>query len=166
MQPFQELPGQWRKTKLEGGKLEIDVATAHEDHPRGRRGAGDWHGTPPLWHASAQPWNDDRWGSIHMTPKPRCRGLSTLPGRQGRMGTSLSSQHPCGPKAQCRTSLVVQWYRICLPMQGTWVRSLVWGDFTCHRATKPEHHNYRGHPLEPALLNKRSHHSEKPVHHS
>ena len=48
MQPFQELPGQWRKTKLEGGELEADVPTAHEDHPRGRRGTGDWHGTPPL----------------------------------------------------------------------------------------------------------------------
>ena len=24
------------------------------------------------------------------------------------------------------TSLVVQWLRICLPMQGTWVSSLVW----------------------------------------
>ena len=40
------------------------------------------------------------------------------------------------------TSLVVQWLRICLPMQGTWVRSLVWEDPTCHGATKPMHHNY------------------------
>ena len=24
-----------------------------------------------------------------------------------------------------RTSLVIQWLKICLPMQGTWVRSLV-----------------------------------------
>ena len=27
-------------------------------------------------------------------------------------------------------SLVVQWLRICLPMQGTWVRALVWEDPT------------------------------------
>ena len=40
------------------------------------------------------------------------------------------------------TSLVAQWLRILLPMQGTWVRSLVWEDFTCHRATKPMGHNY------------------------
>ena len=36
-----------------------------------------------------------------------------------------------------RTSLVVQWPRICLPMQGTWVWSLVWEDPSCLRATKP-----------------------------
>ena len=40
------------------------------------------------------------------------------------------------------TSLVAQWLRICLPLQGTWVRSLVWEDPTCHRATKPVRHNY------------------------
>ena len=40
------------------------------------------------------------------------------------------------------TSLVVQWLRICLPMQGTWVRSLVQEDPPCHGATKPVHHNY------------------------
>ena len=38
--------------------------------------------------------------------------------------------------------LVVQWLRICLPMQGTRVRSLVWEDPTCRRATKPVRHNY------------------------
>ncbi|KAJ8779015.1 hypothetical protein J1605_012866 [Eschrichtius robustus] len=40
------------------------------------------------------------------------------------------------------TSLAVQWLSICLPMQGTQVRSLVREDPTCHRATKPMHHNY------------------------
>ena len=166
MQPFQELPGQWRKTKLEGRELEVDVAAAPEDHPRGRRGAGDWRGSPPLWHISSQPWNDKRWGSVHMTPKPRYGGLSTLPGRQGRMGTSLSSQHPCVPKAQWGTSLVVQWYRICLPMQGTWVQSLVRGDPTCHGVTKPVPFDYWANTLEPALCSKRSLHSEKPAHHN
>ena len=39
-------------------------------------------------------------------------------------------------------SLVVQWLRICLPMQGTWVRAPVWEDPTCHGATKPVSHNY------------------------
>ena len=28
-------------------------------------------------------------------------------------------------------SLVVQWIRVCLPMQGTRIVSLVWGDYTC-----------------------------------
>ena len=39
------------------------------------------------------------------------------------------------------TSLVVLWLRIHLPVQGTQVRSLVWEDPTCHRATKPVHHS-------------------------
>ena len=39
-------------------------------------------------------------------------------------------------------SLVAQWLRICLPMQGIWVRALVWEDPTCHGTTKPMHHNY------------------------
>ena len=40
------------------------------------------------------------------------------------------------------TSLVAQWLRIHLPMQGTQVRSLVWEDPTCSGATKPMCHNY------------------------
>ena len=39
-------------------------------------------------------------------------------------------------------SLVVQWLRIRLPMQGTWVRALAQEDPTCRRATKPICHNY------------------------
>ena len=38
-------------------------------------------------------------------------------------------------------SLVAQWLRICLPMQGTQVRALVWEDPTCRGATKPVSHN-------------------------
>ena len=40
------------------------------------------------------------------------------------------------------TSLVAQWLRVRLPMQGTRVQSLVWEDPTCHRSTKPMRHNY------------------------
>ena len=39
-------------------------------------------------------------------------------------------------------SLVAQWLIICLPMQGTRVRALVWEDPTCCGATKPVSHNY------------------------
>ena len=41
-----------------------------------------------------------------------------------------------------RASLVAQWLRICLPMQGTPVRALVWEDTTCRGATGPMSHNY------------------------
>ena len=43
---------------------------------------------------------------------------------------------------KCGASLVAQWLRIRLPMQGTWVRALVREDPTCRGATKPVHHNY------------------------
>ena len=39
-------------------------------------------------------------------------------------------------------SLVAQWLRICLPMQGTQVQALVQEDPTCLGATKPVRHNY------------------------
>ena len=45
-------------------------------------------------------------------------------------------------KESCRASLVAQWLRVCLPMQGTWVRALVWEDPTCRGATGPVSHNY------------------------
>ena len=80
-------------------------------------------------------------------------------------------------------SLVAQWLRIHLPMQGTRVRALVQEDPTCRGATKPVHHNYwacalepvshnywarvsllKPACLEPVLHNKRSHCIEKPVH--
>ena len=48
-----------------------------------------------------------------------------------------------GPKDSVnRASLVVQWLRIRLPMQGTRARALVQEDPTGLRATKPVRHNY------------------------
>ena len=41
-----------------------------------------------------------------------------------------------------RASLVAQLLRICLLMQGTRVRALVWEDPTCHGATGPVSPNY------------------------
>ena len=61
------------------------------------------------------------------------------------------------------TSLVVQWLRICLAVQGTWVQSLVLEDPTHPGATKPVCRYYWGwRALEHVLCNKRSHHDEKP----
>ena len=82
------------------------------------------------------------------------------------------------------TSLVAQWLRIRLPMQGTWVQALVREDPTCRGVNKLVHHNYWACALQPAscyywahvpqllkpvclepvLHNKRSHRSEKPAH--
>ena len=40
-----------------------------------------------------------------------------------------------------RASLVAQWLGVCLPMQGTWVRALVWEDPTCRGAAGRVSHN-------------------------
>ena len=50
---------------------------------------------------------------------------------------------PCAAtKISCaRASLVAQWLRICLLMQGTWVRALVWEDPTCRGASRPMSHS-------------------------
>ena len=45
-------------------------------------------------------------------------------------------------KLSYRASLVAQWLRICLPMQGARVRALVWEDPTCRGAAGPVSHNY------------------------
>ena len=45
-------------------------------------------------------------------------------------------------KKYYRASLVAQWLGICLPMQGTQVRALVWEDPTCRGAAGPVSHNY------------------------
>ena len=83
-----------------------------------------------------------------------------------------------------RTSLVAQWLRTYLPMQGTRVWALVREDPTCCGATKPVCYNYWACALEPVshhywvpvpqllkpahlelvLHNKRSHRNQKPAH--
>ncbi|XP_057382115.1 acetoacetyl-CoA synthetase isoform X3 [Balaenoptera acutorostrata] len=96
---------------------------------------------------------DHRWenrGAPQSLLEPRDPGF--VPGRPraagllSRAGTSLShtrlSCHFCAFKELLRgTSLVAQWLRIRLPMQGTRVRALVWEDPTCRGATKPVRHN-------------------------
>ena len=52
-----------------------------------------------------------------------------------------------------RASLVAQWLTICLPMQGTWVKTLVREDPTCRGATKPVRHNYQACAVEPTSHN-------------
>ena len=91
------------------------------------------------------------------------------------------------------TSMVSQWTRSHLPVQGTLVQFPVQEDSTCIWATKPVHHNHwawepwllkpcvleptrynywalllqllKNTCLEPVLCHKRSHHNEKPRYH-
>ena len=55
---------------------------------------------------------------------------------------SLKLLWPEFQKHQSWASLVAQWLRICLLMQGTRVRALVWENPTCRGATGPVSHNY------------------------
>ena len=50
-------------------------------------------------------------------------------------------------------SLVVQWLRIHLPMQGTWVQALAREDPTCCGATEPVSHSYCACALQPTSHN-------------
>ena len=81
-------------------------------------------------------------------------------------------------KTQIGTSLVVQWLRTHLPMQGHMFEPWSWKIphaaeqlSPCATTTEPVHHTYRGCApqlpkpvcLEPMLRNKRSHRNEKPT---
>ena len=104
-------------------------------------------------------------------------------GRWGRIDWEFGIDMYTLFKIDNQGSLVVQWLRICLPMQGTRVRTQVQEDPTCRGATKrvrynywacalePMSHNYWAHMpqllkparLAPVLHNKRSHCNEKPA---
>ena len=67
---------------------------------------------------------------------PPSRSLITETCSRASIAARLRSEDGLG------ASLVAQWLRICLPMQGTRVRALVWEDSTCRGATGPVSHNY------------------------
>ena len=74
---------------------------------------------------------------------------SFLVGSPFKVGNHLIFHSKC----KTRAFLVAQWLGICLPMQGTRVRALVWENPTCLRATKPVHHSYWACALEPTSHN-------------
>ena len=80
-------------------------------------------------------WKDKRTqiGNIILRKKNRAGGIM-LPGFRLYYKATVI-------KTVWWASLVAQWLRIRLPMQGTQVRSLVQEDPTCCRATKPVCHN-------------------------
>ena len=55
--------------------------------------------------------------------------------------------------ADSGASLVAQWVRIHLLMQGIRVQALIWEEPTCHGATKPVCQNYSACALEPTSHN-------------
>ena len=92
------------------------------------------------------------------------KGPGLIPGQR----TKIPHPHWVAEREE-RTSLVVQWIRICLPTQGTQVQSLVREDAS--EQLKPTSCNDSRSciycsplALEPALRSKRNHRSEKPSH--
>ena len=76
-----------------------------------------------------------------------CQAAFTLPQQRACSGTDQTGSLPADGKRttiknNTQDSLVAQWLRIRLPMQGTRVRALVREDPTCRGATKPVRHNY------------------------
>ena len=126
------------------------------------------------WACALEPMSHNYWAHVPQLLKPA--HLEPVLHNERSPHTATKSSR--------RASLVAQWLRICLPMQGTRVRALVREDPTCRGATKPVHHNYwacalepgshnywahvpqplKPAHLEPVLRNKRSHDSEKPAH--
>ena len=64
--------------------------------------------------------------------------------------------YPHIKKQFSRTSLVAQWLRIRLPVQGTRVRALVREDTTCRGAHVPQLQTLRSRDCEPQLLSPRA----------
>ena len=64
------------------------------------------------------------------------------PVSQHAVEVTLHDSQRQGIRSLAEVSLVAQWLRIHLPVQGTRVRALVLEDATCRGATKPVHHNY------------------------
>ena len=102
----------------------------HTGHlPRRQKRSHQTQGQPEYWH-----------------PLPTSSWMGTFP-------LLPTLHHALLKNDEKGSSLVAQWLRIHLPMQGTRVRALVREDPTCRGATKPVHHNYWACALEPATHN-------------
>ena len=85
------------------------------------------------------PWSPHTTAREEKTCTPQ---LERSP-RTATKGPTYRNKDPvCCNEEPMGASLVTQWLRICLPMQGTQVRALVWEDPTCHGATRPVSHIY------------------------
>ena len=97
-----------------------------------------------------QVWFNIQFTFITKIKKKRHRISSIDSGKKCLANSNIhsdkTSQKTRNKKDLSWASLVAQWLRICLPMQGTRVRALVWEDPTCRRATGPH---------EPQLLSLR-----------
>ena len=101
------------------------------------RGQDGWMASPTwwtwVWASSGRWWRTGKAG----VPSWGHKNLDATEQQQiFNINVSIKFQ-----ACKIRTSLVVPWLGICLPIQGTWVLSLLWEDSMCHGATKPECHS-------------------------
>ena len=75
-------------------------------------------------------------------PQTKTYELKSEKKRKKHNSKSINRNHKQTNTKANGASLVAQWLRIRLPMQGTRVRALVWEDPTCRGPTKPVRHNY------------------------
>ena len=94
------------------------------------------------------------WAKQEPNPGGRSLGVSLWPHPTPLCPTNSQSLRSAG-----RISLLVQWLRICLSMQGTQVQSLVHEDSTCRGASKPQELQL----LKPALPRACASQLEKPL---
>ena len=87
-------------------------------------------GCGEIWFSVIEPFHGLRKRQFHSDEEPMKSG-------NRKKKNYIHESNPVG-----LASLVVQWLRIHLPMQATWVRALVWEDPTCCGATKPVRRNY------------------------
>ena len=120
-------------------------------HARPCRGSCAAHllrGTKAVWGGAQALWPPStalcRSGSCVAGSWDTSSGLelpgSLASGRRKQVGVEMSSKTG-RVRVSDGASLVAQWLRICLLMQGTRVRALVWEDPTCRGATRPVSHN-------------------------
>ena len=85
-------------------------------------------------------WSRTLWGPGYKSFM--CPHLLLVRNRLRSASLTFPEFQRADSKELLRASLVARWLRICLPMQGTRVRGLVWEDPTCRGATRPVSHNY------------------------
>ena len=103
----------------------------------------DWKYSCSLWNACRENTERGSWGQRKKW-KVNQEATETSPSLGGKKRQEgWRTQATIYQNWRARTSLVVQWLRIHVPMQGTCVWSLVWEDLTCHSATMPLNQNYR-----------------------
>ena len=76
--------------------------------------------------------------------KEVCTPLSVVTLNVNRLNSPIKRQRDWQNRLKRKkkgASLVAQWLRICLLMQETRVRALVWEDPTCHGAAGPVSHS-------------------------